>query len=64
MFKAEMNKIISKGTDSAALLKKGEKFTKQYYYIEVFPSTYRVVRDFATATLSSNAFVIPIALTG
>ncbi len=44
-YEEELAKILDNGTDKASELKRGERFRKDYYYMEVYPSTYRVVRE-------------------
>ena len=52
-----LNKIMSKGSDKATELKRSESYRKDYYYMEVNLSTYRVVRDFATVSEEGKVVV-------
>lgn len=56
-YEEELEKILDKGTDKASELKRGQKFRKDYYYIEVYPSTYRVVRDYSTVNSEGKVTV-------
>ena len=52
-----VDQIVSKGTDKASELKRGSNFRKDYYYVEVYPSTYRVVRDASTVNNEGEVVV-------
>ncbi|MBR5501354.1 MAG: hypothetical protein IKV74_07495 [Clostridia bacterium] len=52
-YDAELEKIL-KGTNSLSALERGEKFNKNYFYIDISPSTYRVVRDSSSVDAEGN----------
>ena len=55
-YEAQLEKILNKGSDKADVLKFGEKYKKDYYYVKATLSSYRVVRD--SSTVSADGTVV------